>query len=376
VPYHYEVQRAELIPGGSFDVDVHTPVRPTEPAGTVSYAWASREFRAAAARLSKKEPETESHAVASGDAARLLIDLSRLGANDELRRLLTPDPAESAPTWTVACFQVGNLAPIDVREFVDPSEAIAAVTDSDVAEHAASELHACSSGGLRWAAMSRTHGRILFQLPDELTLTHVAGGDPDEASPALAEALLRWRQRVADWSEKDGSERTGEVGAARESEADCVALRPSDDGRVDALEQRLLAIEAATRDAIAGVSRRMSRALVEFDGRFRVRIDTVEQRLMTTVHDGVRSLGEVDAATPEVSHAAAARANVERVAVEIELCDEIEEALTDLRDDVVPLTGEFVERLAAIGASVESELRHTSEVLGGHLELLRAVVTS
>jgi len=40
------------------------------------------------------------------------------------------------------------------------------------------------------------------------------------------------------------------------------------------------------------------------------------------------------------------------------------------------LTGEFVERLAAIGASVESELRHTSEVLGGHLELLRAVVTS
>ncbi len=355
-------------------MDAHELVPPIEPAGTVSYAWASREFRAAAVRLSKQEPETEAHLVASGDAARLLIDLARLGASDELRRLLTPDPAESKPTWTVVCFETGNLAPVDVREFVDPAEAIAAVAECAEPEHTASELHACAARGVRWVAVSRVHGRVLFQLPDDLT---VSGGadEPDRATPLVAEALLRWRERVATWSAKDSSARGG-VASPAESEARMYAVAPSVDRRVEELEQRLLAIETSIRQAIAGVSTRVSSSMAEFDERLRARIDTVEHRLLATVHDGVRSLAEVDTAAPEVSHAAAARANVERVAVEVELRDEIETALDDLRDDVQPLTHEFVERVAAIGATVESELRHTSDVLCGHLELLRRAVTS
>lgn len=356
------------------ELDAHELGTPVEPAGTVSYAWASREFRVAAVRLSKQEPETEAHLVASGDAARLLIDLARLGASDELRQLLTPDPAESTPTWNVAYFEVGNLTPVDVREFLDPAEAIVAIADCADAEHAACELQACTDLGLRWNAVSRAHGRVLFQLPDDVTVT-VGAADDESATLLVVEALLRWRERVAVWSAKDSSER-GDVGSPLESDARVFAMAPSFDRRVAELEQRLLALETSVCDAIAGVSTRMSSSLAEFDGRFRERIDTVEQRLLTTVHEGVCTLADVDSAAPEVSNAAAARANVERVAVEVELCDEIQTVLTDLRDDVPPLTSEFVERLAAIGASVESELRRTSEVLGSHLELLRRAVTS
>ena len=40
----------------------------------------------------------------------------------KLRSLLTPDPVNDNVTWTVACYQVGDLTPSAVRDFPEPAE--------------------------------------------------------------------------------------------------------------------------------------------------------------------------------------------------------------------------------------------------------------
>jgi hypothetical protein len=161
-------------------------------------------FRTAAAQLEGVDLGPEARLPAAAEAARLLVGLALSGASDELGELLVPDPAVSDNSWTVACYEIGGLTPVAIREFDDPVEAVvtvAACTD----EHVAAELVASNEQGLRWTALWRTDDHVSFQLPS--TETAQAGDDAEEGecSADLLDALQRWRVRLAEWSGRDAT---------------------------------------------------------------------------------------------------------------------------------------------------------------------------
>lgn len=137
------------------------------------------------------------------EAGESLLRLAAGGAAADLRAVLTPDPVNSNVTWTVACYQIGDLTPSAVRDFADPVAAVTTLAICDDPSHLAAELVASTSAGLRWVALLRTNGDLAFRLPDADAVTDRSGTHATD----LADALHRWRGRIADWAEgaADGS---------------------------------------------------------------------------------------------------------------------------------------------------------------------------
>jgi len=216
--------------------------------GARSDPVAAREFRHAVVHLSEQELETHAHSDASVDAAHSLLRLSETASAFELRGLLTPDPADTDVSWTVSCFQVGDLTPIAVDEFADPFDALAAVADCSINERAAAELTACTAQGLRWTAISRTHDRVLFQLP---TLDIVSDESPEPLDDTVVEALRRWQRRVANWTaHRDagrGSDALATVSPLRPVDPLPVSPPASSHERVDTLKGRLRDLEESIK---------------------------------------------------------------------------------------------------------------------------------
>ena len=132
---------------------------------------------------------------------------------DTLRLLLTPDPQVDELTWTVACYQIGDLTPSALRDFPDPVEAVATPAACPEDSHVAAELVVSASTGLRWTALTRTNSVVTFQLPTTDTASDGSGEHPGD----LAVALRRWREQVARWDEAgDGSDGAAERARARD----------------------------------------------------------------------------------------------------------------------------------------------------------------
>jgi hypothetical protein len=163
-------------------------------------AGAGRLFRLAALRLTDEPADSEAHRVAAADAGAALVALALAEAEDELRRLLTPDPADHNVVWTVACYQIGDLTPSALRDFSDPVEAVATVAACPDETHVAAELVASTAGGLRWTAVSRTNDHLAVQLPTPETASDGSREHPGD----LAEALRRWRERLGAWGDSGG----------------------------------------------------------------------------------------------------------------------------------------------------------------------------
>ena len=172
-------------------------------------------FRTAAARLDGVEYDTEAQRVAAADAARLLVGLALGGAADELGELLVPDPAVSDNKWTVACYEMGGLTPVAVRDFDDPIEAVVTVSACPDDAHVAAELVASNEHGLRWTAVWRTDDHVSFQLPSDRHRRGRRGRrrrrttEPATSSSARSR---RWQARLVEWS---GGEATPDPGAGR-----------------------------------------------------------------------------------------------------------------------------------------------------------------
>jgi hypothetical protein len=162
-------------------------------------------FRTAAARLEGVDLGPEARLPEAAEAARLLVGLALSGASNELSELLVADPAVSENRWTVACYEIGGLTPVAIREFDDPVEAIVTVAACADEEHVAAELVASNEQGLRWTALWRTDNHVSFQLPS--TETAEAGDDAEEdgCSEDLLDALHRWQVRLAEWSSHDAT---------------------------------------------------------------------------------------------------------------------------------------------------------------------------
>jgi hypothetical protein len=162
-------------------------------------------FRAAAAQLEGVDLGPEARLPAAAEAAHLLVGLALSGASNELGELLVPDPAVSANRWTVACYEIGGLTPVAIREFDDPVEAVVTVAACADDDHVAAELVASNEQGLRWTALWRTDNHVSFQLPS--TDTAEAGEEAEEGacSEDLLDALHRWQVRLAEWSGRDAT---------------------------------------------------------------------------------------------------------------------------------------------------------------------------
>ena len=172
-------------------------------------ARAGRLFRLAAVRLTNEPSDSEAHRAAAADAGAALVGLALAEADDELRDLLTPDPADHNVVWTVACYQIGDLTPSALRDFPDPVEAVATVAACPDDTHVAAELVASTAGGLRWTAVLRTNDHLAVQLPTPDTASDGSREHPGD----LAAALRRWRERLTDWAD-DGTNHGDADGAS------------------------------------------------------------------------------------------------------------------------------------------------------------------
>jgi hypothetical protein len=138
-------------------------------------------------------PESEAARQHSTEAAAALVAGATAG-DPRLAQILRPDPDDAGPmTWTVACYQIGDLSPTTLRDFSHANEAVQAVARCRDGAHVAAELLASSASGLRWTAMIRTGELLHFQLPRTSTNGGAgAGGILDAAQDRWADALARW----------------------------------------------------------------------------------------------------------------------------------------------------------------------------------------
>jgi hypothetical protein len=153
-------------------------------------------FPAAAVRLARERPHTAEASDASRDAAKVLLGLAASNDEASLREYLRPDPQQSDVTWTVACYQIGDLTPCALMDFASPVAAVNTLADCGQASHVAAEFVASTPAGSRWTALTRTGQTIGFQLPDGRTASD-ARRDGADSSPLATE---HWRQQLHRWA--------------------------------------------------------------------------------------------------------------------------------------------------------------------------------
>lgn len=196
------------LPGASLIARVAEPAVPPAPAplrSSVTRAWMTAEsvpvdgaemvmrFRRAAVGLALSVDE----GTTSGDHARECgAALVALASDDQelwLAPILRADPSQAEVTWTVACYQIGDLSPTTLRDFADASSAVRTLAGCGEAAHVAAELIVTDCGGVRWTALVRSGADVVFQLLESGT-----------ASAATATTLLevrhRWEDQLMDWA--------------------------------------------------------------------------------------------------------------------------------------------------------------------------------
>ena len=142
-------------------------------------------------------------------AAEALVCLSALDASEILAEALRPDPEHAVVTWTVACYQIGDLVPCALRDYTDPGVAVAALAARAEAGHVAAELIASTDTGLRWSALVRAGKRVSFQpfSADSATCASTAQSD------ALSKAFEHWGARLIKWSDPGAAAALGQGSA-------------------------------------------------------------------------------------------------------------------------------------------------------------------
>lgn len=153
-------------------------------------------FRQCAVRLAREPPQTDEATEAARDAAKALLALAAGKDEAALRQFLRPDPHEMEATWTVACYQIGDLTPCALLDFASPVAAVANLAHCGEASHVAAELVASTPAGARWTALTRTGRSVRFQLPDRRSASDTTGEVLGERSLAAE----HWRAQLTQWA--------------------------------------------------------------------------------------------------------------------------------------------------------------------------------
>ena len=184
-------------PAGTEAVLPPTSDVPSAPSGRGAFAGVVA-FRRAAVAVAANPPESDNARLQARLAGEALVALGAAGDEDSLRTILTPDPGGDgrATTWTVACYQFGDLNPSALRDFADATTAVATLARCEDRSHVAAELLASTPTGVRWAALIRTGESVAFQL-----LTAATGNDASTPDPGRLDAARRqWEDRLQDWA--------------------------------------------------------------------------------------------------------------------------------------------------------------------------------
>ncbi len=164
-------------------------------------AVAAASFRTAAVRLAREPPQSEFANEAADQAAQALLSLATSRDESALRQILRPDPGMGDTTWTVACYQIGDLTPCALLDFANPVSAVTTLARCEEASHVAAELVASNPTGTRWTALIRTGKAVRFQLPDDRSASGATRENPGEMS--LADR--HWRDQLKRWATDGGS---------------------------------------------------------------------------------------------------------------------------------------------------------------------------
>jgi hypothetical protein len=160
---------------------------------------AARVARQAAVRLATNDRRSDAGRAAAQEVAHALVAMALSGDSDSLAAFLSPRPQGEGNTWTVACYQYGDLTPSALRDYGDPIDAMGALVACEEVGHVAAELLASTPDGIRWAALYRSGDALAFQLPSRETS---AAADPDR--PELLSAVLRaWQEQLGHWACED-----------------------------------------------------------------------------------------------------------------------------------------------------------------------------
>jgi hypothetical protein len=154
-----------------------------------------RAYCAAAAALSQATGRDEELA-ASAAAAGALVCLAALDAHGALAAALRPDPDYAEVTWTVACYQIGDLVPCAIHDFRNAAAAVRALAACPEPSHVAAELIASTDTGLRWSALVRAGERLTYHSPSPESASCAS----DDSANLLGVALENWTRRLASWS--------------------------------------------------------------------------------------------------------------------------------------------------------------------------------
>lgn len=147
-------------------------------------------------------------------AGRALVELvellRRVGPDPEIEaatlgRILRPDPALQASSWSVECYRIGDFAPHALRDHTSAASALAALSDCGDRSHVAARLVATAQDGLSWVAAVRTGQRVAFQLFGPDSVLPATGAASPGRDARVQVALAHWQRRLAHWHRVQGA---------------------------------------------------------------------------------------------------------------------------------------------------------------------------
>lgn len=190
----------EVLPSDVPVIDLARPSaveapRPARPVGGNAMEAAVL-FRQGAVELARREgdPDTRSEA---RQCAAALLQLAASGEEDLLSSHLLPHPGRTECTWTVACYQIGDLSPTSLRDFPEAVPAVSHLAGCETRSHVAAELIAASGDGIRWTALVRSGAEVRFQPFHHSTATADTPALVQGARQAWEDRLQRWERDPA-----------------------------------------------------------------------------------------------------------------------------------------------------------------------------------
>jgi len=149
-------------------------------------------FRRAAVAMALSPETGEERCTHAEECASALVDLASGGHEALLASLLKADPGDGESTWTVACYQIGDLSPTTLKDFAEAVPAVAHLYGCGSASHVAAELIVTNPEGVRWTALVRSGDTLAFQAVGTATGTAPSPGRLLRARHAWEDQLLGW----------------------------------------------------------------------------------------------------------------------------------------------------------------------------------------
>lgn len=224
----------EVLPSDVPVIDLAQPPaveapRPARPVGGDAMEAAVL-FRQGAVALARQVGDPDTRAEAR-QCALALLQMAGSGDEELLASHLLSHPGRTDCTWTVACYQIGDLSPTSLRDFPEAVAAVSHLAGCESRAHVAAELIAASGDGIRWTALVRSGAEVRFQP------FHHSSATAD--TPDLVHgARQAWEDRLRSWERDPSADLTTVVPTP-------AAPAPTDTHRLDSAVSQIL--EAVVR---------------------------------------------------------------------------------------------------------------------------------